>query len=102
MVKDINDSDFLETIKSAEKVLVDVWAPWCGPCKMLSPIVEEVATELPNVVVVKMNADDNKDVAVQYGIRSIPTLLFFKNGELVDKNVGLVLKNVIIEKINKL
>lgn len=102
MVKDINDSDFLETINSAEKVLVDVWAPWCGPCKMLSPIVEEVATELPNVVVVKMNADDNKDVAVQYGIRSIPTLLFFKNGELVDKNVGLVLKNVIIDKINKL
>lgn len=102
MVKDINDSDFLETIKSAEKVLVDVWAPWCGPCKMLSPIVEEVSKELPNVVVVKMNADDNKDVAVQYGIRSIPTLLFFKNGELADKNVGLVLKNVIIDKINKL
>lgn len=102
MVKDINDGELIENILKFEKVLVDVWAPWCGPCKMLSPIVEEVAKELPDVAVVKINADDNKEITAQYGIRSIPTLLFFKNGVLVDKHVGLVLKNVIVEKINTL
>ena len=84
-------------------VVVDFWASWCGPCRMLMPVVEEVAAEMEGkAVVAKCNVDEADEVALKYGIRSIPTLLFFKNGELADRTVGVVPKSDIINKINKL
>lgn len=83
--------------------MVDFWATWCGPCKMLSPIVDELAEEMGDkVVIAKCNVDECDDSPVEYGIRNIPALLFFKNGEVVDRLVGAVPKATIVEKINSL
>lgn len=101
MALEFNDSNF-ETLalKSEKPVIVDFWAEWCGPCRMVGPVVEEIAKEYEGKALVgKLNVDHNPQVSSKYGIRSIPTILFFKNGQLVDKQVGAVPKNVLTQKL---
>ncbi|MBD8018474.1 MULTISPECIES: thioredoxin [Kaistella] len=102
MALEITDQSFQETVLSSDKpVLVDFWAVWCGPCRMLGPIVEELATEFDGKAVVgKVDVDNNQQVSVDYGIRNIPTLLIFKNGEVVDKIVGVAPKETIAAKLS--
>lgn len=97
---EITDANFEEIIKSEHPVLVDFWAEWCGPCKMIGPIVEELAGEYDGKAVIgKVNVDENPNVSAKFGIRSIPTLLVFKGGEVVDKQIGAVPKQVLAEKL---
>ena len=100
----VNDSNFNEiVIKSDKPGLVDFWAPGCGPCRLIGPIVEELAAEYEGkAVIAKCDVDNSSEVPVKFGIRNIPTLLFFKNGEVVDKIVGSTSKANIIAKINSL
>ena len=95
-VKTITSENFeAEVLNAKEPVLVDIWAPWCGPCKMLSPIVDEVAEEADGFSVAKINADENPDLVNKFHVMSIPTLLVFKNGEVVNKSVGLITKDEV-------
>lgn len=102
MAVEITDANFDELVLNSDKpVLVDFWAEWCGPCRMVGPIVEELATEYEGKAVVgKVNVDNNQEIAGKFGIRNIPTLLVFKGGEIVDKQVGVVPKNVLAGKID--
>ncbi len=102
MAKQFTDGNFdQEVLKSDIPVLVDFWAEWCGPCRMVGPIVEEIARDMEGKVSVgKLNVDENPEIPSKYGIRSIPTLMIFKNGELVDKIVGAVPKASITGKLN--
>jgi len=99
---ELTASNFDESIKEGV-ALVDFWAPWCGPCRMLAPVIEELAEDFDGKAkICKVNTDEEQDVAVKYGIRSIPTILFFKDGELVDQMVGASSKQVLADKINSL
>lgn len=100
MVKEIKEKDFDNSIKGG-KVLVDCYADWCGPCRMLSPIVDEVSEELKDVTFYKLNVDDAEDVSTKYGIMSIPTLLIFDKGELKEQLVGFKTKEELINILKK-
>jgi thioredoxin 1 len=102
MALEITDANFEELVlKSDKPVLVDFWAEWCGPCRMVGPVVEELAKEYDGKAVVgKVNVDNNADISTKDGIRNIPTLLVFKNGEVVEKQVGVAAKNVLAGKLD--
>lgn len=102
-MQEINNTNFKELLASNKVAMVDFWATWCGPCRMLGPTVEEVAADYEGrALVAKCNVDDAEDVAAEFGIRSIPTLIFFKDGIAVDKTVGIVSKADIETKLNNL
>ena len=93
MAKEITDANFQELLAEGKPLVVDFWAPWCGPCKMMLPIVEELAAEYEGKITVgKLNVDDNDETCSAYGIMNIPTILFFKNSELVNRSVGAMRK----------
>ncbi len=104
MVSDITDNNFKQEVLEANiPVLVDFWAEWCGPCKMLTPIIEELSKELEGKVkIVKINIDNNPDTPSRFGIRSIPTMLLFDKGEKIDSKTGVLPKNTIKEWIQSL
>ena len=101
MAKVATNTNFEELLQDEKLVIVDFWATWCGPCRMLSPLLDEVEEEMADKIsVVKVNVDDADEIAMKYRIMNIPTLLFFKGGQLVDKTVGAMPKNVLVDKIN--
>ena len=103
MALEITDSNIQGHLDSGQLVVVDFWAPWCGPCKVIAPVIEELANEYDGKAIIgKCDVDENADLPATYGIRNIPTILFFKNGEVVDKQVGAVTKSVLVDKINAL
>jgi thioredoxin 1 len=103
MALEITNNNLDELIASGKPVVIDFWAEWCGPCRMLTPIIEELAGEYENDVIIgKCNVDDNNEVSMKFGIRNIPTVIFLKGGEVVDKQVGACSKAALAEKIEKL
>ncbi|MDR1090412.1 MAG: thioredoxin [Prevotella sp.] len=103
MALEITDAGFDDLLKSGKPLVIDFWAEWCGPCRMVGPIVEELAAEYEGKVTIgKVDVDNNDEITSKYGIRNIPTILFIKNGEVVDKQVGAAQKSVLTEKVENL
>ena len=103
MAFEIKDGNFEELLKGDKPVVVDFWAPWCGPCKQVAPIVEELATEYEGKVVIgKCDVDENSELPAKYGVRNIPTIIFLKGGEVVDRQVGATQKAALKAKIDAL
>lgn len=103
MALEITDAGFDDLLKSEKPLVIDFWAEWCGPCRMVGPIVEELATEYADKVIIgKVDVDNNDEITSKYGIRNIPTILFIKNGEVVDKQVGAAQKAALVDKIENL
>jgi thioredoxin 1 len=101
MALEITDANFAEITNTDKPVMIDFWAEWCGPCRMVTPVVEEIANEYEGRAIVgKVNVDLNPETSMKFGIRNIPTIVFLKNGEVVDKSVGAVPKNVLTEKLD--
>jgi thioredoxin 1 len=100
----LTDQNFQqEVIQSSEPVLVDFWATWCGPCKVMNPVIQDLANEYAGQVTVgKVNVDEHPQTAAQYGIQSIPTIKIFRNGKMVDQVIGAVPKNVLVAKLNEI
>ncbi len=103
MALEITDANFDELVLNADKpVMVDFWAAWCGPCRMVGPLVEEISKEYEGKAIVgKVDVDQNPGISAKFGIRNIPTILFLKNGEIVDKSVGAVPKSQLTQKLDK-
>lgn len=103
MALEITDNNYKELLAEGKPVVIDFWAPWCGPCKMVAPIIEELAAEYEGKVILgKCDVDENSDMPAEFGIRNIPTVLFFKEGKLVDKQVGSAPKPTYVSKIEAL
>ncbi|MCI1681178.1 MAG: thioredoxin [Bacteroides sp.] len=103
MALEITDSNFQEILAKGKPVVIDFWAPWCGPCKMVGPIIEELAEEYKDQVLIgKCDVDQNGDLPAEFGIRNIPTVLFFKDGKMVDKQVGSTTKSAFDTKVKAL
>ena len=103
MAKEINDASYKELLESGKPVVIDFWAPWCGPCRSIAPIIEELATAYEDRVIIgKYNVDDDTDLGVEYDIRNIPTLLFFKDGKMVEKHVGTITRDALTAKVEAL
>jgi thioredoxin 1 len=104
MALEITDSSFEETVlKSDKPVMVDFWAAWCGPCRMVGPIIDEISSEYENKAIVgKVDIDSNQEFAAKYGVRNIPTVLVFNNGELVDRHVGVAPKDTYVTALDNL
>jgi thioredoxin len=102
-VVNVSDANYKEVLAAGQPVVLDFWAEWCGPCRMVSPIIDELAEEYAGRITVgKVNVDENDTAVAEYGIRNIPTVLFFKDGQVVDKQVGAAQKAAFVEKMNKL
>jgi thioredoxin 1 len=99
---EVTDKTFDDFIASNEVVVLDCWAAWCGPCRMLTPIIEQLAKERSDVVFGKLNVDNNRQIPMKFGIMSIPTLLYFKNGQLVDKTLGALPRARIEERLDNI
>jgi thioredoxin 1 len=103
MALEITDSNLQGYLNGDKPVVVDFWATWCGPCRVITPIIEELSDEYNDLVIIgKCDVDENTELAIQYGIRNIPTILLFKDGKIVDKQVGAVTKSTLADKIKAL
>ncbi|MBQ3730339.1 MAG: thioredoxin [Muribaculaceae bacterium] len=103
MAKEINDANYKELLDSGKPVVIDFWAPWCGPCRSIAPIIEELAGVYEDRAIIgKYNVDEGDELSVEYGIRNIPTMLFFKDGQMVDKHVGTITRDALAAKIDAL
>jgi len=102
LVLELNSSNLEEAIRNNSSLVVDCWAPWCGPCRMMSPVIEELAADLKDKITFgKLNTDENQDIAARYQVQAIPTLLIFKDGKLADRKVGALPKKALADELTR-